>query len=291
MNSVVFVPKISDVSKGKVDGGESKYASCVNSSIQQFNELAEKFPSDYEWVRISDEGFKKYANDISTSKPKDAASQINKLYWLDLLGQLEALMVMNCWRAADLARSTVNAINRSEVGVAAILSRSTLENSAFFLHAARKVYAIISELRDVNFNKDIVGGQEIEEFVIKVTFGSGKDSDETDHNAYNVLSAIQSIEKVYKKKGAEGIEAHYVVLSEIVHPNFSGRALYIKSDQETEEPGTFRTKICRSESSISDHVLIATVAALSWSMASQVSSSELMSGSIKELRNTLNQLS
>jgi hypothetical protein len=102
MSSVVFVPIISDISMGKVDRCESGFASCVNTSIQQFNELAEKLPSEYEWVRISDEGFKKYVDDITSSKPKDVASQINKLYWLDLLGQLEALMVMNCWRAADL---------------------------------------------------------------------------------------------------------------------------------------------------------------------------------------------
>ena len=284
MSQIVFVPEVSKSAESQIKPFESGFASCVNDSIQKFNQLLEKLPQEYAWERVSDEAFAIYVKEVSTGDAKNAVAKINEAYWTDHLKQLEAMMVMNCWRASDLARSAVNLINRGELGVAAIISRSSLENSAFFLHVSRKVLAIVSDLRTQDFEKNVIGSQEIEDFVVKAVFGSGKESDETDHDvAFNVLSAIRSLEKHYAKKNSEGIDEHYNVLSEIVHPNFSGRALYIHSDEQVNDLGVFKTKISRTASDRNDHILNASVAALSWAMGAQVSASDLMIGSIKEM--------
>jgi hypothetical protein len=291
MNKIVFIPNLSDSAIERAKQFGSGFASCVNSSIKQFNELAEALPVEYQWVRMSDETFSDHIKQITSDDSENKVARINDIYWSDLLRQLESLMVMNCWRASDLARLAANLINRDELGVAAIISRSSLENSAFFLHASRKVLAIVDELRKQDFRESVVAGQEIEDFVTSAVFGSGKESKETDHNvAFNVLSAIRSIEKSYEKKNVEGIEEHYDVLSEVVHPNFTGRALYIHSDVKLENEGTYLTKICQSQGRLNDHILAASVAALSWAMGSQVSACDLMSGSIKTMNNVLKEL-
>ena len=291
MSKIVFVPDISKSVKNRIKPFKSGFASCIDDSIYKFNQLLEKLPQEYEWERISDEAFAIYVQELASNNSKNKAARINEAYWTDHLKQLEAMMVMNCWRASDLARSAVNLINRGELGVASIISRSSLENSAFFLHVSRKVFAIVNELRTQNFEENVIGSQEIEEFVVRAVFGSGKESDETDHDvAFNVLSAIGSLEKHYTKRNSEGIVEHYNVLSEIVHPNFSGRALYIHSDEQVNELGVFKTKICRTASDRNDHILNSSVAALSWAMGAQVSASDLMSGSLREMTRVFGKL-
>lgn len=289
MNKIVFVPEISDRTKERIAPLGSLFAACVNDSIRQFNQLAEKIPGEYQWVRGSDEAFAKRIKDISSDAADNKVARVNEAYWLDLLRQLEAMMVMNCWRAADLGRSAVNLINRGDLGTGAIIARSSLENSAFFLHVARKVLAIVEDLRKQDFRSNVIAGDEIEKFVVSAVFGSGKESNETEHDvAFNVLSAIKSLEKSYAKKGSEGISEHYAILSEVVHPNFTGRALYIQSDEALDEPGHFRTTISRSPGKLNEHVLMASVAALSWAMATQVSASDLMSGCIRTVKELVN---
>lgn len=289
MNDIVFVPEISNGTADQIAPIGNQFAACVNDSIRQFNRLAEKIPIEYQWVRISDDAFARRVKDISSNDAKNKCAMLNEVYWLDLLQQLEAMMVMNLWRATDLGRTAVNLLNRGDLGVGAIIARSSLENSAFFLHVSRKVFAIVDDLRKEDFRSQVITSCEIEQFVVSAVFGSGKESNQTEHDVpFNVLSAIKSVEKVYDKKNSEGIYEHYAFLSEIVHPNFMGRALYIQSDEALDDPGHFRTTIARSQNKSNEHALMASVAALSWAMMAQVSASDLMTGCVKTLRDLVN---
>jgi hypothetical protein len=281
MNKVVFIPDVSEEIRGRIASHGSVFASRANDSIRQFNLFAERIPKEYQWTRISDVAFESWVKNIASDDTSNKAARINEAYWNDLLRQLEAMVVMSTWRAADLGRTAVSQINRGDLGSGAIIARSSLENSAFLLHVARKFFGIVDDLRNQDFRTDIIAGDEIERFVVRAVFGSGKESSETEHEvAFNVLSAIKSVDKVYARKGSEEIFQHYA--------NFTGKALYIQSDERLAEPGHYRTTISRSPGQLNEHVLTASVAALSWAMMSQVSASNLMSVCIKKMNILVN---
>jgi len=122
-------------------------------------------------------------------------------------------------RFVDLADDALFLFERGKVVSPSILSRSCIETVSMVFLIHKKMVELIENSKHKNID-------DFDEFIMKQLFGSKTNPDVPD--AYNVLTAIQHLDKTY-----QGIEKSYYSLSEIAHPNWPGtHGAYTKLDDD-----------------------------------------------------------
>jgi hypothetical protein len=128
-----------------------------------------------------------------------------------LLVVREALL----WRTEELARNACNSVERGDLAVAAILTRSITENAA-----------LVWKLNEI---LDKRAGKSPEELNIAIMRAvAGSKTWEEAPAPYNVLSCLDILNKTI-----DGARQTYESLSEFAHPNWRGvLGLFSKTDRE-----------------------------------------------------------
>lgn len=131
----------------------------------------------------------------------------------------------------------------------------------------RTVSATLEKASAFDFKVNLVGSEELERFLIKVMFASRQEATEEIHKPTNILTLISKIAKI---RGQEWIRSRYETLSEIVHPNFMSRSLYV-SMAEFRNDIEMRT-VSPAQLNVSREVVEAIVSLMSWAVATHVTS-------------------
>ncbi|MCC7341052.1 MAG: hypothetical protein IT170_08200 [Bryobacterales bacterium] len=240
---------------------------CANSTNPFVRDSAEALriffacdaaaPSSYKWVFSSDESFARQLQERKDIKAKNA------LYWEDFARNCEAYSVMTGWRAAELLRSSVRAINQKELVSSAVLARSLLELSSSYLLNAN---LIAKTLEGISFSEgSIVTSHDLEKLIVKAIWGSRLDSTPEHLKQRNCLTPIQ---KLTKNPDAKELLPTYEYLCELAHPNVLGNARFWSHMEEVSTLGAETRVITRfSESDAAAETIEKTVWSIAWSAA------------------------
>jgi hypothetical protein len=127
-----------------------------------------------------------------------------------LLCAREALI----WRTEELARTACDALERSDLTVAAILTRAVIESAA-----------LAWMLKTILAKREQYSPQQMNDQLMRVLMGTKSWPDMP--QPFHVLACIDQLDKE-----VPGFRKSYDLLSEIAHPNWAGAAgLYAKNDE------------------------------------------------------------
>jgi hypothetical protein len=214
-------------------------------NIDTLNKLASNLPKSLPWDHKTADEFK--AMVIRTPDP----NQQLKLWWEDMLNQIQAFGLMSAWRLTEVVSSAVWAIRRNDPICAAIMARAALETVASYAWFSTKVRPAIDSLVE---NNQIGYVEDLEDELLKTLFASRIET-ETFYHPTNIVTVIGHITK--KVPHQEDVGRCYETLCEVAHPNMLGRSIYL-----SEENG--RVVISRTRGPSVVHIEHATLLALSW---------------------------
>ena len=243
------------------------------SSIDYCLQLDQKLPDEYGWTFSSEESFKRQVRAVL-----DPAS-INRIYWTDQARNVEAYATTTFWRGVELLKPAIRSLNIHEIITPAVLSRSLLELSCFFLIHANNLEKAFSELQFPN--GAVVVSQELEEKIVKMIWGTRYGDPDPHVKQTNVLGYIQ---KASKNPKASNVQDVYDYLCDIAHPSFIGNTRFWSHIDRTNDDGSERRIIGRYSSGPSTtEILDKIIWSLGWSAAVLRNSFEITANGLKIL--------
>jgi hypothetical protein len=148
-------------------------------------------------------------------------SPISKLPYKALLYR-EALI----WRMAELSREALERFEKNKLVSGIVLARAAIETTAALWYLCTKVESVVTS--------GVLGN--IDDYLMQLTMGNATEASATDSDAADPIFPRPVKVRAFLKqveKEIEGFSHQYGILSEYVHPNWSGTALlYSKSDAE-----------------------------------------------------------
>ena len=151
---------------------------------------------------------------IIPAKIIDTSNDKNKIPF-----KIKSLEYVLALRIVDLSKVVFLLFNRKKHLAVIILVRSIMETGSIMVWLSKQVE---------NFT-DRSSGAELNKFLMKYLFGSKTFAKENPINPYNILKAIDIVDKEVK-----GFRNVYDILSEYLHPNYSGTMnSYSKQDVES----------------------------------------------------------
>lgn len=254
----------------------------MNQHIEEFNHWMSHFPSTYEWHFRTSEAFGAELRGLADTGAREGT--LNRLYWLDTLQNCQAYTFMTVWRTVELSRCAVHAIRKNECVGAAIVARAALEGVAQFLDTARTLTATLEQVSTGDLYRQVITSEELERYLVKTIFASRLPESEDYYNPTNILTVLKRLSRI---KGQEQIFEHYSELCEVAHPNFLGRAVYLTGVRPGARNGDELRTISFSQGPSHIQILGRTLWVLSWALAAQVSSGNLMQSSITSFHGKL----
>ena len=122
------------------------------------------------------------------------------------------------WRIAELSRNAFDCFVKNDLAAAIILTRAAVETSSALWHVAGKIEKMIKRGAVGNFG----------EYLTKLRLGRSKELINADEpKAVHVNDFIRDVERQCK-----GFEHQYDLLSDYVHPNWSGTTIYSQLDHQ-----------------------------------------------------------
>src|SRR5262245_1236410 len=103
---------------------KNHYEPFVRESVGMIEyclDLDVRIPERYGWRYAEPETIKKQVE--SATSP----SEINAIFWLDQLRNVEAYSTMSFWRGIELVKSSIRGLNLNEIVSPAVLTRSAIE--------------------------------------------------------------------------------------------------------------------------------------------------------------------
>jgi hypothetical protein len=220
-----------------------------NENISLLDELAGNLPKRLTWRWRTVEQFKAEVDRLyGLRRDLDAY----RLYWRDMLDQVQAFGLLSAWRLTELVSSAVWAIRRNDPLCAAIMARAALETSASYAWFQTKVRPGI----DAVIGRDqLVKNEQLEDEILKTLWASRLEDAEAFYNPTNIVTIIGHITK--KVPHQEDVGGCYAILCEVAHPNMLGRSIFL-----SEQDG--QTVISRQRGPSATVIEYASLLALSW---------------------------
>jgi hypothetical protein len=292
MSQTIAVPPIPNSIKEAISRSQNVWVKQADQSIKGINDLAKLLPEKYGWRFRTVDAFKSELAQVKQEKKGDCLA-INQFYWRDLLGYAEAFELMTTWRTIDMARSCVWAVAKNDVTGAALFARAGIENVSQFIDAARTISATIAGKGQepggllaptLDPRKTLLTSSELEKYLLKTVFGSRLPDTAEYLQSFNVLGIIKRLSKT---PGQETILQTYELLCEVAHPNFFGKSIYLLQREDGPVPGNELCTIGPGNGPVSRQIIEASLSALSWTCAGNVSAFELLSGTVRALMDRL----
>ena len=271
---VTFVPTLPNSLLKRHEDADG-WIQRINQHISEFNQWVSHFPPDYEWHFRTSEAFGAEYRQLAAAGA--TVGTLNRLYWLDTLQNCQAYTFMTVWRTVELSRSAVQAIRKNECVVAAIVARAALEGVAQYLDTARTLTATLEQVSPDDLYRQAVASEELERYLVKTIFSSRLPESEDFYSPTNILTILTRISRI---EGQERLLEHYSNLCEVAHPNFFGRSVFLTDVRPGVRDGDEFRKISFSQGPSHIQILGRTLWVLSWALAAQVSSGNLMQSTI-----------
>ncbi|HLZ01745.1 MAG TPA: hypothetical protein VKR55_06280 [Bradyrhizobium sp.] len=241
----------------------------ANDNIAALNKLLQTIPPRYTWQSLTADAFAQVAKSRTQALSADEAMlKMYRLYWHDMLSQIEAFTIMSAWRLADLTRSAVWAVRRSDVLCAAIMSRAALETTAAYSWLQTEIRPALEKVaasNSFNFVKYHDQGEvkDLEDKLLKVIHASRLSGQEDFYKPTNITTVIDKIaDKIPEQRI---VRDTYSKLCEVAHPNWAGRSLYITETKPNTIFGHELHTISSHHGPTATIIAREAVTALSWS--------------------------
>jgi hypothetical protein len=210
--------------------------------------------------------------------------RMNFIYWNDQTSNIEAYCYMTFWRVVELIKSCVNGLNTRDTIAPAISARSLLELSKVFLLNANILEKTFSK---VTFpDKTVVCSTEVEEFVVKMIWGTRYDNPEPHLQQTNIMT---SLNKLAKNPNARELIPKYEFLCDIAHPSFIGNTSYWSHVESVTTDNREKRVISRLTSrNFNAEILDNTIWSLAWASVCIINSFVMLIKANKSLMDKLN---
>ncbi|HUI22276.1 MAG TPA: hypothetical protein VLZ74_14685 [Methylocella sp.] len=241
----IYMPNLDPKFVARVNSDGNWWVARFVENIDTLNKLAATLPRRLPWEYKTADEFKARAARIADPNQK------LKLWWSDMLDQIQAFGLTSAWRLTEVASSAVWAIRRNDPICAAIMGRAGLETVANYAWFQTKVRPAIESLIE---NKQMGYVADLEDELLKTLFASRMETEEFYHPT-NIVTVIRNIAK--KIPHQEDVGPCYETLCEVSHPNMLGRSIYLSKVNG-------RTVISRDRGPSVAIIERATLLALSW---------------------------
>jgi hypothetical protein len=271
--SALPYPLLADWASTFIEQAERPLVRHCQDNLKAALSLSQSLPDSYHWQTLSTEEFHKRL------KNGHNIHCWNYEFWGDWSKNSEAYSIMLCWRAIEIIKPAVRAINQQDLIAAAILARSLLELVSNYLMNANFIH---SSCDGVASNKDVkVVSQECEDFIVKTIWGRRfLDPDE----AHKQINALTQLQKLGKHPDANELVPTYEFLCEISHPNVVGYARFWSESTTQIKGGSAVREISRSANGTLQHELLEnTIWALSFGARSISNGYQLIHRSLSVL--------
>lgn len=190
--------------------------------------LCDEIPSEHRWRFSGAEALQRqYA--IASDDP----ARMTRVYWGDLISDVESYSTVTMWRGAELMKSSISLLNTLDIVASAVLVRAHLELACGYLWHANELDKYFNE---VSFPRGkFVFSTALSKKVIKMLWGSRHGKVGESIKQTNVMTYIQ---KLAKNKHAGPLEENYGFLCDVAHPNFIGNARYWSFVEKTNDDGS-----------------------------------------------------
>jgi hypothetical protein len=195
-------------------------------NIDTLNKLAGNLPQQAPWNYKTADEFKLTVASILGSIPEaDRELRKLRLWWDDMLGQVQAFGPMTAWRLTEVVSSAVWAMRRDDPVCAAIMARAAIETAASYAWFQTKVRPAIDTFVEQNMLGYI---EDLEDELLKTLFASQLEDIGKFYNPMNIVTIIGHISG--KIPDQEEVGRCYAVLCEVAHPNMLGRSIYLSEE-------------------------------------------------------------
>lgn len=267
--------EISQPLRESLIGSDDIRISRLPTVIDSLNYLAAQLPERYHWRFKTSEAFQEEKAKLLIQNA--AIVDKNALYWRDTLANIEAYFVTAIWRMVDICQAAIYAVESENIVPAGILARSALESAVQFVHDARKICSTLDDVSKVDFSKNICESSELECFILKTTFSTRLTGSEEFYKSTNIITVKDRIAKIAKN---DQIRDNYEILSELTHPSFLGRSIYLVDRKKGPRDGD-EIRIAAHENGLnSESILQVVLWALSWAIDAQAVSGHLLQETI-----------
>jgi hypothetical protein len=290
-----FVPSIESSLLKRLHAPDNFFLGATTENIERFNALLNSVPPNYTWDFLTADAFKELSGSLAKKTPDAKVMiEIYRLYWHDMLGQIEAFSVMNAWRLGEIARSTVWALRRNDVICAAVMSRAALETAAAYAWLQTEIRPALDMVGAADgpmvIKYDDQGViKDLEDKLVRVVYASKLKGEEPFYNPTNIVTIIEKIAKRIPHQ--EPMADAYYLLCEVAHPNWAGRSIYITNTKLGHSPGHEYRTISRSHGTDAHVILQASVTALSWATGTFSSSCVALQAAISNMAGHLKRIS
>jgi len=273
MNSPLTFPQYADWVVKYCESNDHPFIKDSGKMVAYCFELDQEMPQQYGW-RLSDlEAFKNQLEEKRSMKEK------NEFYWTDQARNVEAYSVITFWRGMELLKAAIRSLNVREVIPPAVMARSLLELASAFLINSNTL-AKTFDSWNIQENP-IAVSQEIEEFILRMLWGTRLGNPETQLKQTNCLTLIQ---KLSKNPNAQELLPTYEYLCEIAHPNVIGNTRFWSHIDKVYDDGSERWVISRNlGTAVPTHIIDKVLWSLGWSAASIRNSFEITRQALAKL--------
>jgi hypothetical protein len=281
-----FVPPLDTVLLKRL-AGDNWLLGRANDNIAALNKLLQTIPPRYTWQFLTADAFGQIAKSRTQALPAAKAMiEMYRLYWDDMLSQIEAFSIMSAWRLADLVRSAVWAVRRNDVLCAPIMSRAALETTAAYSWLQAEIRPSLEKVAEgdtMNLVKYHDQGEvkDLEDKLVKVIHASRLRDQEDFYRATNITTIINKIADKIPEQRIVGDT--YSVLCEVAHPNWAGRSIYITEAKPSTVAGHELRTISSQHGPSANIIVRESITALSWSAGTYRLSCVALQGAIEKM--------
>jgi hypothetical protein len=280
---VQLIPPLETSLLKRLQAGDNWWLGRANDNLAALNKVLQTIPPRYPWDSLTADAFGQIVKSRTQALPADKAMiEQYRLYWGDMLGQIEAFSIMSAWRLADLARSAVWAVRRSDVLCAAIMSRAALETTAAYSWLQTEIRPSLEKVA-ANDNLSLVKYQDqgLEEKLLKVVYASRLPDQEDFYRPTNITTIINKIADRVPEQGIAG--ETYSILCEVAHPNWAGRSIYVTEAKTKAIAGHELLTISSQHGPTATIIMREAVTALSWSAGTYPLSCVALQGAVQKM--------
>ena len=224
-------------------------------------EVDRLIPDNYGWKFTWPETIESQAQSLIDDLTNRSPHGLNQILWTDHARNIEAYNTMTFWRGMELLKPAIRSLNVHEIIAPAVMARSALELACTYSVNAQ---VLIANMSQVVFPPNaVVASQELEDFIVKIIWGTRLGEPSNFLKQTNILTTIK---KVSENPKAKEVLPTYEYLCELAHPNVIGNTRFWSHVDYVYADGSERRIISRyADGRTSEEILDKILWSLAWS--------------------------
>lgn len=257
-SNILPYPQLSGWLDTHIDQSKYSFVKVVKDETKFFLEFDLGLPEEYRWKFSSVDAFKRKIE-------VESAENWNKHYWGDFLHNIQAYSITSSWRASELLKPAIRALNAKELVSAGVLARSLIELASAYIWNSSNLQKQLTLTKNelIKNSSNHYLAPNFEEFVIKMLFGTRMNNPDDYLKQVNIFTIITKLSKTGK---ADELKDIYDYLCEVAHPSVVGNARFWAHIESIDNYG-FENRVMHRNSEIgeAERLIESILWSISWS--------------------------